>query len=218
MTVITQGEEVSPASAPKNGGGPLMGTPPTPFHGERKDAEVFLKNFHKWRRVNYKHPTMTDHYQQTALILTYIYGPEVDAWVKQEELKLDMNLTTFGSVEMIWLNFKMDFKSAFKYIAQKETTLAQLEALQMQPLEIDKYIASFNQLAEEAGFNTKDKGVIEMFKKGLRVGVQIACIRRKPKPVTMQEWQEAARQEVAEYLEVQKALGKNPYKVQGIIP
>jgi hypothetical protein len=39
-------------------------------------------------------------------------------------------------------------------------------------------------------------------------------MKRKPKPETMEEWQEAARQEHLDYLEVQQALGKNPYNIK----
>jgi hypothetical protein len=87
----------------------------------------------------------------------------------------------------------------------------------MQKHELDKYVATFNRLVDDAGFNKRDKGVIEMFKRGLNVGLKIACIKRKPKPVTMNEWQEAAFEEQGDFLEVQHALGRNPFNVKGAI-
>jgi hypothetical protein len=87
----------------------------------------------------------------------------------------------------------------------------------MQKYELDKYIATFNRLVDDAGFNKKDKGVIEMFKRGLNVGLKVACIKRKPKPVTMDEWQEAAFEEQGDFLEVQHTLGRNPYNIKGAI-
>jgi hypothetical protein len=41
-----------------------------------------------------------------------------------------------------------------------------------------------------------------MFKRGLSLGLKINCIKQKPKLETMNEWQEAARQEHLDYLEV----------------
>jgi hypothetical protein len=49
------------------------------------------------------------------------------------------------------------------------------------------------------------------------VGLKVACIRRKPKPTTMNEWQEAAIEEQGDFLEVQHALECNPYNVKGAI-
>ena len=77
--------------------------------------------------------------------------------------------------------------------------------------DLDTYIATFNQLLNEAEFSPRDKGAVEMFKRGLSLRLKINCIKRKPKPEAMSKWQEAAQQEHLDYLKVQQALGKNPY-------
>jgi hypothetical protein len=119
--------------------------------------------------------------------------------------------------EPLWEEFKTNFKNAFMPIKAKENALAQLETLKMQKHELDKYIATFNRLVDDARFNKRDKGIIEMFKRGLNVGLKVACIKRKPKPVTMDEWQEAAFEEQGDFLEVQHVLGQNPYNIKGAI-
>jgi hypothetical protein len=83
--------------------------------------------------------------------------------------------------------------------------------------DLDTYIATFNWLLNEAEFSPRDKGAVEMFKRGLSLGLEINCIKRKPKLETMSKWQEAARQEHLDYLKVQQALGKNPYNVKNDI-
>jgi hypothetical protein len=77
-------------------------------------------------------------------------------------------------------------------MASKETALAKLEKLTMTQGDLDTYIATFNRLLDEAEFLPCDKGAIEMFKRGLTIGLKINCIKQKPKPETMGEWQEAA--------------------------
>jgi len=95
--------------------------------------------------------------------------------------------------------------------------LAQLEKLTMNRGDIDTYITTFDRLLAEADFNRNDKGALEMFKQGLNLMLKVNCIKRKPKPATMDEWQEAAREEQRNYLEVQHAMGRNPYNVKETI-
>src|SRR6267142_964536 len=47
--------------------------------------------------------------------------------------------------------------------------------------------------------------------------LKVNCIKRKPKPVTMDKWQDAAREEHHDYLEVQHMLGRNPYNIKETI-
>jgi len=82
---------------------------------------------------------------------------------------------------------------------------------------IDTYITTFDWLLAEADFNRTDKGTLEMFKWGLNMMLKVNCIKRKPKPVTMDEWQEAAWEEHRDYLEVQHTLGRNPYNIKETI-
>ena len=92
--------------------------------------------------------------------------------------------------------------------------LAQLKKLTIGKDGIDTYIATFNCLLDEADFYRCNKGAIEMFKRGLNLSLRINCIKRKSRPVTMDEWQEAACEEQHEYLEIQQVLGKNPYNIK----
>ena len=79
---------------------------------------------------------------------------------------------------------------------------------------INTYITTFNHLLDKADFSQNDKGTIEMFKQGLNLSLRVNCIKRKPRPVTMDEWQEAAREEQRKYLEIQQALGQNLYNIK----
>jgi Retrotransposon gag protein len=197
-----------PAPSPKNGeGGNLLRTPPPIFIGDRTKAQAFLDAIAIWRVVNYKKEVIKDPYMHTALILTFIKGENVNSWAKHQ-LKIlnqnqENNLDSTGKPDENWWDeFKQNFKDVFTFTTLKETALAKLEKLMMNQGDLDTYIATLNRLLDEAKFSPRDRGAIEMFKRGLNIGLKINCIRRKPKPKTMSKWQEAAQQEHRNYLEV----------------
>jgi len=47
--------------------------------------------------------------------------------------------------------------------------------------------------------------------------LKVNCIKRKPKLTTMDKWQDAAREEHCNYLEVQQVLERNPYNIKETI-
>ena len=177
---------------------------------DRSKAQKFLDTIDIWRAVNYKKEIMRDPFTCTALILTYIKGENINNWAKHQLIKLlnkeQCSLRGLPSKEW-WEDFIQDFKDAFTFTTSKETALAQLKKLTMGKDGINTYIATFNHLLDEADFSWHDKGTIEMFKQGLNLLLRINCIKRKPRPVTMDEWQEAAHEEQCRYLEIQQALG-----------
>jgi hypothetical protein len=186
------------APPPKNGeGGNLLETPPPIFMGDQTKAQVFLDAITIWRAVNYKKEVMKDPYMQTALILTFIKGDNVNSWAKHQ-LKIlnrsqENNPDPTGKPDEDWWDdFEQNFKDGFTFTASKETALAKLETLTMTHGDLDTYIATFNRLLDKVEFSPKDKGAVEMFKRGLTLRLKINCIKQKPKPKTMNEWQEAA--------------------------
>jgi len=106
-----------------------------------------------------------------------------------------------------WDEFEQNFKEVFMFTVSMEMALAKLKKLTMIQGDFDTYITTFNWLLDKAEFSPKDKGAVEMFKRGLNIALKINCIWRKPKPETMSKWQEAIWQEHCDYLEVQQALG-----------
>jgi hypothetical protein len=65
---------------------------------------------------------------------------------------------------MWWTRFKQNFQDAFTFTMLKETALAKLEKLIMEEEDLNIYIATFNQLLDEAEFSSTNKGMVEMFK------------------------------------------------------
>ena len=65
----------------------------------------------------------------------------------------------------------------------------------MKDLDVDVYIATFNQLALAAGWEADALGTIDKFANGLKDNVHCRVLNRETEPTTMEEWQDAARKE-----------------------
>jgi hypothetical protein len=74
---------------------------------------------------------------------------------------------------------------------------------------LDLYIATFNRVLKQAGFMASDQGSVDQFKKGLKQRLQIACLKRSTEPDTMEEWQQAAREENLIFLKIQQLIKNN---------
>src|SRR6267142_2395406 len=160
------------------------------FYRDRARAQEFLNTINSWAKR------------------------QLDILIQKQQNNPDPN---GAPSETWWMDFEQAFKDAFTFTVSKETALAQLEKLIMNKGNIDTYIATFDHLLAEANFNRMDKGALEMFKQGLNMMLKVSCIKRKHKPVTMNEWQEAAQEEHWDYLEVQHVLGRNPYNIKETI-
>jgi hypothetical protein len=86
----------------------------------------------------------------------------------------------------------------------------QLEKCSMNGDNLDLYIFTFNRLLKQSGFQASDLGSVERFKKGLPKQLGVACLRRRPEPVTMIEWQQTAKEENLVHLKIQQLLKSDP--------
>ena len=81
---------------------------------------------------------------------------------------------------------------------KKRAAYDKLMGLQMKGGDIDTYIATFDNLLVKAGW-TRGEEAADFFQKGLEDGVKHEILRRQTWPTTLQEWQEAARDETNQY-------------------
>ena len=65
----------------------------------------------------------------------------------------------------------------------------------MKDLDVNAYIATFNRLALAAGWEANALGTIDKFADGLKDNVHRRVLNREMEPITMEEWQDAARKE-----------------------
>ena len=66
----------------------------------------------------------------------------------------------------------------------------------MKDNDINRYIANFETLLAMANRHRTDAGSVDLFKQGLRAGLQRACMARRPIPHTLDEWEATTREKV----------------------
>jgi len=76
----------------------------------------------------------------------------------------------------------------------------------MQGSDIDSYIADFNQLVDEAGYNKFDMGIMIKFKEGLQpLLLREILLHTVPAPNTLTDWRKKARERQTVYKELKNA-------------
>jgi hypothetical protein len=200
------GRATTVIAATPTANGKLARLPPTVFTGDRTKSDKFLKEFKQWRLLNCNHNEMKQPYNPVLMILTYIKGPRVDDW---QEARLEELTSTnlHPDDEALWTNFEQKFKDAYTNNNKKRAAYDKHMTLQMKGGDIDTYIATFDNLLAKAGW-TRGEEAADFFQKGLDDGVKREVLRRQTWPVTLQEWQEAARDETNRYKARQSLLGQ----------
>ena len=119
--------------------------------------------------------------------------------------------------EALWNNFRADFRQAYQDTAAEENAYADLKNLCMTEDRIDKHIAHFEVLLVKAGWNQGNKGSIDLFFNGLTKSVRRKILSLYAiLPVTLDEWQSAARQVIQRYRLIDVKLG--PWKLREYEP
>jgi hypothetical protein len=208
---------VAPTHTPSNG---LKGTAPAVFTGDRSRSESFWNEFRRYRLLNRNNESISIPFFRVLTALSYIKGPMVEDWVnaQDEELERRTNNTKPGSVcksdEILWQEFEAAFKGAWTDTTKVQSAYSQLMNLKMKDLDIDTYNATFAQLANAAGWEPDAKGTIDRYRSGLREAIQRRVINRDKMPESMDEWQNAARKEVAKIKELQSSGLTGPRRNQ----
>jgi hypothetical protein len=200
---------IAPTHAPSSNG--LKGTAPAVFTGDRSRSESFWNEFRRYRLLNRNNESISIPFFRVLTALSYIKGPMVEDWVnaQDEELERRTDNTRPGSVresdEILWQEFEAAFKGAWTDTAKVQSAYSQLMNLKMKDLDVDTYNATFARLANAAGWEADAKGTIDRYRSGLREAIQRRVINRDKMPESMDEWQNAARKEVAKIKELQSS-------------
>jgi len=98
------------------------------------------------------------------------------------------------------------FRTAYTDQDAKLTAYQKLNNLHMQGSDIDSYIADFDQLVDEAGYNKFDMGVMIKFKEGLQPSLlREILLHTVPAPSTLTDWRQKARERQTVYKELKNA-------------
>ena len=216
----TSGGSTASSTPPQYNNGALSGNPPIDFDGDRTKTDDFIHAFELYRMINVTNAKMQNAMARVSLFLSYIKGDKVNDWAQAQTRLLSQRV--FGDYqggqqvnppthahddEFIWNDMIYEFHQAFAHTARQEDAFIELQKCDMKGKTIDEYIAKFNHLAAKAGWERDARGTLEMFKQGLELGLHRAIFRRETIPRTIDQWQQAARDEKERFRLIQASLG-----------
>ena len=147
------------------GNAKLGGNPPPEFNGDRSQASTFMNQFNLYHLANMEADQMRVPMKRVALLLGFIKGPNVDAWVKlrTDEILRHFNRTLDQHDEIYWDEVGREFMNAFWDTASRERAKEKLCNLTWTPGDVDTFVAQFRTLADEAEYPLNDRPTISLF-------------------------------------------------------
>jgi hypothetical protein len=119
-----------------------------------------------------------------------IKGPDTAGWTWDMGDFLD-TLDPGDNIPDLWMQFLDKFKQQFQDMQKGDRAHAQLEGLRMHFLEINTYIAKFEELARQVGYTAGNSKTIHMFVKGLMLSV-MEDVLKPPHEATYQDIKQKA--------------------------
>jgi len=137
-----------------------------------------------------------------------MHSPNINAWVDAQETALEAKTThTTNPIaetdEVLWNEFEVAFKAAWKDTTCTQSAYKQLMKLEMKNGDIDTYITTFKRLADAAEWEANAKGTIAHFKVGLQDHIHCHILFCEIWPTNMDGWKEAAQKETECFREIQ---------------
>ena len=106
-------------TAPADNKSSLRGKQPLVFNGMRSKADNFWRAFKIYRILNKETNTIKSPFNQTALAISFIAGPNVDNWAEHQldQLEGKTSLTNpnryADTDERLWTEFETAFQAAY---------------------------------------------------------------------------------------------------------
>jgi hypothetical protein len=218
------------AATPADNKGSLKGKQPPVFNGTRAKADNFWRAFKIYRILNKESNAIKKPFNQMALALSFIAGPNVDDWSEHQLDLLEEKISTTNlqryteNDERLWTEFETDFQNAFQDTTRTQDAYTALMQLKMKGKDIDTYITTFDRLVGRAGWSTSDKGVMEKFRNGLAQWLALDIMRKyKNIPDTLEKWKDAAKKEILRNAQINTEMpsrntGGMPYPSRQFVP
>jgi len=191
---------------------------PIIFTGERGTVKIFLQTFNYYRNANHHNDVMRNTFERSNLLLTYMKGPKVQQWAarKGEELTIAVLGDPANNVapthntdnEQLWTQLTLDLRTAYSEYHGAEGAYRAIKNLRQKPGYADDYIVQFENLLNKAGWGCDQHGTIAAFKEGLFKPLLVQCIKRRPKPITLTEWMDVARDEEQSFYQMKFDLAE----------
>lgn len=136
-----------------------------------------------------------DPLRKIGLTLGWIRGSGVDHWVDKKVDWLMDQAQGRNVVADPWTEFRQDFFQTFSNVMEARRAYADLKKLEMKDGDIDKYIRTFEDLADLAQpcVDLNSPFTLDIFMKGLPKPLMMTCIHNAESPKTFMEWCALAR-------------------------
>jgi hypothetical protein len=184
----------------------LFGKEPVAFKGDRTQAEDFLTQWALYCGANRNNMALQNQYQKCMMFLTFIQGPLVQPWVLAVSRWLITRITTNHISEfnpILWTDIEDAFRQQFADTMKQEKAQATLrQGIFMKEGNIDEYVAQFDTLVHEAGFDPDDLQTLEKFTRGLPIGLY-ENIYQFNLPTDYEGWRRAALNQQQKWIHMQ---------------
>ena len=197
----------------------FIGVPPQVFTGDRTKTEDFLLQWRTYCGANRNNSTLTVPFTKAMIFLTFLQGDLVKTWVLSAMNWLHEMTDDNGWAQTdrrLYQEIELDFRRAFADTLEGERAKAILRGgIRMNGGDIDGYVAQFDTLVAQAGYDLDDPQTIEKFTNGLPTSLW-ETVYTMDDPTTYEEWRAAAMKRQRKWLHTQsmkKARGNlNAFK------
>jgi len=181
--------------------GKLGGNPPKEFHGDHEESKAFLLNLLLYQGMNPHIEQLTIPYQRSMTFLSYIRGPLVNDWVKEQAQWLigQVQGGVAHAKENLWATIETRFHQAYTNTVEKVKAQQNIRDLRMKGDNLDTFISQFQSIAKKAGYNLDEEATLDIFQRGLPYKLVSNCIKFDH-PVTWNDWTQAAWTHQQEYI------------------
>jgi hypothetical protein len=140
------------------------------FTGNQAQADNFIEKVKGYLQLNQDVAGFDLPIKKIAFTLTLIKGPDTAGWTCDMGDFLD-GLGSADNIPDLWTQFLEEFRQQFQDMQKEDHAWAQMEGLRMRFLDIDAYIAKFEELARQVGYMAGSAKTMHTFIKGLTPSV-----------------------------------------------
>lgn len=185
----------------------------------RKVTEEKYEAWSRYMKLYIMNPSFGDqtHDAIVTTILSYIKGPDVDAWVTNY---CDQHWDEDDGWNVTPADLYAHLDDAFTDKNAAPNARAKIRSLKQGTMTADEYFVKFESLLKTAGYSKSDLNVLELLEKNVNQDVIDMIYTHDPMPILYGEWKEkilnldAMRRRREGNKQAQKKFGWNP-KTQG---
>ena len=173
IAMMAQAVQTAKESTPESSG--IKVAPPEVFDRTISKSSDFITQLNLY----FKGRKVKNDDDKILLALSYMKGGTVGPWVK------DM-AERFAAEDLNWKIFITNFKSSFGDPDPAGTAIRKMDLLKQGTHTVDEYVASFNELKKDTGFN--DPALVDKFEKGLNQALVDKIYSLPDMPTTLEKW------------------------------